>query len=377
MRVLVINCGSSSIKHRCYEMPAERQVGGGAVEGIGLAGGPKDHHAGIEAVCSELGDPPDVIAHRVVHGGDRFGAAAQVTPDLLTTIEELTPLAPLHNPANLQGVRVAAEAFPGVPQVVVFDTAFHQTIPRFASQYAIPREVAQRHGIKKYGFHGTSHRWASERAAALLVQPIGSLKTVVLHLGAGASACAVDGGRSVDTSMGFTPLAGLIMATRAGDLDPGVVTFLAREAGMTAAELDAMLNRESGLKGLAGDADLRNVIAAADQGDAAAQDALDAYTYRIATTVGGYAVAMGGLDALVFTGGVGERSAVVRAAVGARLSVLGVAIDDAANDAPSTENDRRIDAAGSQAAVCVIAANEELQIAREAAACVGGESADG
>ncbi|TWT75648.1 Acetate kinase [Posidoniimonas polymericola] len=372
MRVLVINCGSSSIKHRSYDMPAEQQVGGGAVEGIGTADGPASHDAGIEAVCSQSDTAPDIIAHRVVHGGDRFSGAALVTPDALAAIAELEPLAPLHNPANLLGVRITTQRFPNVPQVVVFDTAFHQTIPQYASQYAIPRDLAERYGIKKYGFHGTSHRWASERAAAMLSRPVGELKAVVLHLGAGASACAVNGGKSVDTSMGFTPLAGLIMATRAGDIDPGVLTFLAREGGLTPDQIDALLNRESGLKGLAGDPDLRNVIARAEDGDAVAQLALDAYVYRIARTVGGYLVALDGLDALVFTGGVGERSAVVRAAVCERLAILGVTLDAQKNAVGLTENDSRIEAVGSRVAVCIVAANEELQIAREAAACIGG-----
>lgn len=369
MKVLVLNCGSSSIKHRLFEQPGDREVGRGAVEGIGPGGTVPDHAAGLRLVCEAIGAEPDVVAHRVVHGGERFVAPALIGDAVLAEVERLTPLAPLHNPANLLGVRLARERFPSARHVAVFDTAFHATVPDFAARYALPARLARDHGVRRYGFHGSSHAWASRRAAEVLARPLDSLRTVVLHLGAGASACAVGGGRSIDVSMGMTPLEGLVMATRSGDLDPGVVLFLQRSLGMGIDEVDRLLNRESGLAGLCGDADLREVLRRADEGDAAARLALDVYVYRIAKQVGAYAVALGGLDAVVFTAGVGERSPRIRREVCERLGLFGAVLDPAANEAPSNA-DRAIHAPTSRVALLVVAANEELQIAREAAALV-------
>lgn len=389
MKVLVLNCGSSSIKLRLFDMPGESQRCVGAVEGIGGeassawlrtpdGGGSRsdtpipDHGVAVAVACDQLaasgllgGGGPDLIAHRVVHGGEAFSEAAVVDDAVEAEIERLFPLAPLHNPANLLGIRLLRERFPQAVHVAAFDTAFHRTLPEHAAAYAIPRGVAREHGVRRYGFHGTSHRWASGRAAELLGKPVEELRTVVLHLGAGASASAVAGGRSIDTSMGMTPLEGLVMATRSGDLDPSVVLYLQRNAGLSVDGVDRLLNRESGLAGLAGSADLREVMRRANAGDADARLAIDVYVYRIAKTVGAYAVALGGLDALVFTAGVGERSAPIRAAVVERLGVLGVELDAGANAADRSD-DRPVHTASSRVAVLVVAANEELQIARDA-----------
>lgn len=367
MKVLVLNCGSSSIKHRLFDQPGDVELGRGAVEGIGSGGGAADHAEGVRRTCAELGCDPDVVAHRVVHGGERFVGPTVIDDAVVAELDRLTPLAPLHNPANVLGIRLAREWFPRATHVAVFDTAFHATLPLYASRYAIPKQLATEHGVRRYGFHGSSHAWASQRAAELLGRPLEELRLVVLHLGAGASATAVLGGKSIDTSMGMTPMEGLVMATRAGDIDPGVLLFLQRELGMTAADVDRLLNRDSGLRGYCEESDLREVLRRASEGDADAQLAVDAYVYRIAKYVGAYAVALGGLDAVVFTAGVGERSAPVRAAVAKRLSVFDATIDTIANEADSNA-DRAINATDSRVALLVVATNEELQIAREAAA---------
>jgi acetate kinase len=367
VKVLVLNCGSSSIKHRLFEMPGDVELGRGAIEGIGAGGPIPDHATGLQLICDELGADPDIVAHRVVHGGERFVAPTVINDEVVAELDRLTPLAPLHNPANVLGIRLAREWFPRATHVAVFDTAFHATLPLYASRYAIPKRLATEHGVRRYGFHGSSHAWASQRAAELLDRPIEELRLVILHLGAGASATAVLGGRSIDTSMGMTPMEGLVMATRAGDIDPGVLLFLERELAMTAAEVDHLLNRESGLRGYSEESDLREVLRRADEGDADAQLAVEAYVYRIAKYVGAYAVALGGLDAVVFTAGVGERSAPIRAMVAERLALFGAKLDAAANEA-SNSNDRSIQAADSRVALLVVATNEELQIAREAAA---------
>ena len=367
MKVLVLNCGSSSIKHRLFETPGDFELARGLIEGIGAGGPIADHATGLRLVRDELGADPDIVAHRVVHGGERFVAPTVIDDEVVAVLDRLNPLAPLHNPGNVLGVRLAREWFPRATHVAVFDTAFHATIPPRASRYAIPKQLATEHGIRRYGFHGTSHAWATERAAELLGRPTEELRLVILHLGAGASATAVLSGKSIDTSMGMTPMEGLVMATRAGDIDSGVLLFLQRELGMPAAEVDRLLNRESGLRGFTGAADLREVLRLAGAGDADAQLAVDAYVYRIAKYVGAYAVALGGLDAVVFTAGVGERSAPIRAAVSERLSLFGAKLDAIANEASSTE-DRSIHSADSCVALLVVATNEELQIAREAAA---------
>ncbi|MFC8847486.1 MULTISPECIES: acetate/propionate family kinase [unclassified Micromonospora] len=367
-RVLVLNCGSSSVKYRLYA--GDEVLAKGTVERVGEpGGGTADHETAVREILDRLG--PDGLAglaavgHRVVHGGRRFTEPVLVDDAVFAAIEELVPLAPLHNPANLAGIRVAREALPGVPQVAVFDTAFHHTLPEAAATYAIDRDTAQRYDIRRYGFHGTSHAYVSRRTAELLGRPYAELNTITLHLGNGASACAVAGGRSVATSMGMSPLEGLVMGTRSGDLDPTVVFHLRREAGMGVDEIDDLLNHRSGLLGLAGVNDMREVLARRAAGDPAAALAFDVYTRRITGYVGAYYALLGRVDAVTFTAGVGEHAAPVRAAALAGLDRLGIAVDPARNDG---EGDRVISPAGAEVAVCVIGTDEEREIAREARA---------
>jgi acetate kinase len=310
-----------------------------------------------------------VVGHRVVHGGDRFARPTLVDDAVLDRIRALVPLAPLHNPANIAGIEAAWARYPDTPQVAVFDTAFHQTMPPRAWRYALPRELAERLHIRRYGFHGTSHAHVARRAAEHLGRPLAELDLVTLHLGNGCSAAAVAGGRSVDTSMGLTPLGGLVMGTRSGDLDPGVVAHLHREGGLDLDAIDTLLNRQSGLKGLAGANDLREVHAKADAGDAHAAEALEVFCYRVRCTVGAYVAALGGLDALVFTAGIGENDADVRARVCGGLGAFGVRLDERRNAARSREA-RTVSADGSAVAVLVVPTNEELEIAEQALAVV-------
>ncbi|WP_343449064.1 acetate kinase [Micromonospora oryzae] len=367
-RVLVLNCGSSSVKYRLYD--GDEVLAKGTVERVGEpGGGPADHETAVREILDRLG--PDGLAgltavgHRVVHGGRRFTEPVLVDDAVFAAIEELVPLAPLHNPANLAGIRVAREALPGVPQVAVFDTAFHHTLPEAAATYAIDRDTARRYDIRRYGFHGTSHAYVSRRTAELLGRPYDELNTITLHLGNGASACAVQGGRSVATSMGMSPLEGLVMGTRSGDLDPTIVFHLRREAGMGVDEIDDLLNHRSGLLGLAGVNDMREVLARRAAGDPAAALAFDVYTRRITGYVGAYYALLGRVDAVTFTAGVGEHAAPVRAAALAGLERLGIAVDPARNDG---SGDRVISPAGAEVAVCVVGTDEERGIAREARA---------
>jgi len=304
-----------------------------------------------------------------VHGGSRFTGPTLVDDQVIADIEELAALAPLHNPANLAGILAAQTIFFGVPQVAVFDTAFHQTLPPEAYTYAIDRELAAEHKIRRYGFHGTSHKFVSEQAAAFLDRPLESLKTIVLHLGNGASATAIDGGRSIDTSMGLTPLEGLVMGTRSGDLDPAIIFHLHRQAGLGFEELDSLLNRGSGLLGLTGSGDMRDVQNAAANGDPDAEAALAVWRHRIRHYVGAYTAQLGGLDALVFTAGVGENNALLRRRALAGLEFLGITIDDDRNELASREA-RVISKAGAPVTVLVIPTNEELEIARQALSVV-------
>ncbi|MFI6160960.1 acetate kinase [Micromonospora haikouensis] len=367
-RVLVLNCGSSSVKYRLYD--GDEVLAKGTVERVGEpGGGPADHETAVREILDRLG--PDGLAgltavgHRVVHGGRRFTEPVLIDDAVFAAIEELVPLAPLHNPANLAGIRVAREALPGVPQVAVFDTAFHHTLPEAAATYAIDRDTARRHDIRRYGFHGTSHAYVSRRTAELLGRPYDELNTITLHLGNGASACAVQGGRSVATSMGMSPLEGLVMGTRSGDLDPTIVFHLRREAGMGVDEIDDLLNHRSGLLGLAGVNDMREVLARRAAGEPAAALAFDVYTRRITGYVGAYYALLGRVDAVTFTAGVGEHAAPVRAAALAGLERLGIAVDPAHNDGTG---DRVISPAGAEVAVCVVGTDEEREIAREARA---------
>ena len=369
--VLVLNAGSSSLKYQLLDMTDRSVTASGIVERIGDA--VPDHAAALEHVLDalDLATPPVAVGHRVVHGGDRFARPTLVDDAVLDAIRDLVPLAPLHNPANLAGIEVARARFPGTPQVAVFDTAFHATMPPLAWRYALPRELADTLRIRRYGFHGTSHAHVARRAAEVLGRPQADLKLVTLHLGNGCSAAAVDGGRSVDTSMGLTPLGGLVMGTRSGDLDPGVVFHLHREGGLDLDAIDALLNTRSGMRGLAGANDLREVHRRADAGDADAAEALEVFCYRIRCTVGAYAAALGGVDAVVFTAGIGENDADVRGRVCAGLSWLGLALDAGRNAARSREP-RVVSADGSAVAALVVPTNEELEIAEQALAVVAG-----
>jgi len=391
--VLVVNCGSSSIKYQLIDADSGHASAKGLVERIGSddavlshtgPGGEVvteqalvDHEAGLRAVLQafdavgpRLADAGlAAVGHRVVHGGDRFADPALVDDNVLQAIRDLVPLAPLHNPANLEGIEVAMRVFPEVPQVAVFDTAFHQTLPRHAYTYAIDRDVAADLGIRRYGFHGTSHSYVSREAARLLGKDPSELRMVVLHLGNGASASAVKHGRSIDTSMGLTPLEGLVMGTRSGDIDPAVTFHLRRVAGMTWDEIDALLNKRSGLLGLCGANDLREVWQMADSGDEDARNALETYAYRIRKYIGAYAMALGRLDAVVFTAGVGENDDRMRATVLAGLEGLNIVLDPARNADPRTYGPV-VSAAESGVSVLVVPTNEELEIARESLSLV-------
>jgi acetate kinase len=380
-RVLVLNTGSSSIKYQLFDMGDRSVLAAGLVERIGeAASGVADHGEGFAGVFEALRSSGGLrdglagIGHRVVHGGERFSAPALIDEQVVAAIREQVPLAPLHNPANLLGIETAMAAFPDTPQVAVFDTAFHRTMPPRASRYALPRELADRLRIRRYGFHGTSHAFVARKAAEHLAVPPARLNLITLHLGNGASAAAVAGGRCIDTSMGFTPLEGLVMGTRSGDLDPAIVFFLHREAGMPVEEIDELLNKESGLKGLTGANDMREVERRAAAGDGAAREALDVYCYRVRKYVGAYAAALGRVDALVFTAGIGEHSRAVRAGVCEGLEGFGVRLDPARNGAPS-QGPRTVSGDDSAVAVLVVPTDEELEIAEQTLAVVAAHDA--
>jgi acetate kinase len=382
MLVLVINSGSSSLKYQVRDVAAGSVLTEGLIEKIGMGNGgggdgeiegPRDHAEALEqvdaAIHGELGDLDlAAVGHRVVHGGERFAEPVLIDNEITRAIERLNPLAPLHNPANVLGIRAIARKWPDLPQVAVFDTAFHRTLPEHAWRYAVPDELYTNHGIRRYGFHGTSHEYVTHRAAALLGLPVEEFDGVIAHLGNGASATAVRGGKSVDTSMGFTPLEGLVMGTRSGDLDPSILVFLGR-SGWSPEDIDTMLNRESGLRGLAGNNDMRSVVEAAEAGDAKASLALAVASYRLAKYIGGYHVAVGGAKALVFTAGIGENSHQFRAMVADRLGALGIALDAGLNSERSKEP-RVISTAESAIPVLVVPTDEEQAIAEATAAVV-------
>ncbi|MGC1211645.1 MAG: acetate kinase [Micromonospora sp.] len=366
-KVLVLNCGSSSVKYRLYDGDEVRDKG--TVERVGEpGGGPADHETAVRGIIDRLDlTGLAAVGHRVVHGGRKFSEPVLIDDAVFTAIEDLVPLAPLHNPANLAGIRVARETLPDVPQVAVFDTAFHHTLPEAAATYAIDRDTAERYGIRRYGFHGTSHAYVSRRTAELLDRPYEELNIITLHLGNGASACAVQGGRSVATSMGMSPLEGLVMGTRSGDLDPTVIFHLRREGGMSVDEIDDLLNHRSGLLGLTGVNDMREVLQRRGAGNPAAALAFDVYCRRITGYVGAYYALLGRVDAIAFTAGVGEHAAPVRAAALAGLERLGVAVDPERN---SGSGDRMISPDGTEVGVCVVSTDEEREIARETQAVV-------
>jgi acetate kinase len=369
--VLVLNAGSSSLKHRLVDPATGAARASGTVERIGEPGGDApDHESAVRIALDRVQaahlPPPVAVGHRVVHGGSLFDRAVVVDADVECAIDELSALAPLHNPANLAGIRAARAVLPDVPHVAVFDTAFHRTIPEAASTYAIDADLAARFGIRRYGFHGTSHRFVSRAAAAFLGKPLEETRMIVLHIGNGASACAIDGGRSIETSMGLTPLEGLVMGTRSGDIDPAVLFHLHRQAGLGFDELEALLNRGSGLLGLTGSSDMRDVQAAELDGDPRAALALEVYRHRIRRYVGAYTAELGGLDAVVFTAGVGEHDSLLRRRSLAGLEHLGIRVDPDRNELASTHA-RRISPEGSPVAVLVVPTDEEWEIARQAA----------
>ncbi|WBB79402.1 acetate kinase [Micromonospora sp. WMMD882] len=368
-RVLVLNCGSSSVKYRLYDGDDVRATG--TVERVGEpGGGPADHAAAVREILAGLDlTGLTAVGHRVVHGGRRFTEPVLVDEAVLAAIRELFPLAPLHNPANLAGIEVTRALLPDVPQVAVFDTAFHHTLPEAAATYAIDRDTARRYDIRRYGFHGTSHAYVSRRTAELLGRAYGETNTITLHLGNGASACAVAGGRSVATSMGMSPLEGLVMGTRSGDLDPTVIFHLRREGGLGVDEIDDLLNHRSGLLGLTGANDMREVLARRAAGDPAATLAFDVYCRRITGYVGAYYALLGRVDAVTFTAGVGEHAAPVRAAALAGLGRLGITVDGERNTAGT--GDRLVSPDGAEVAVCVVGTDEEREIARAARALAG------
>ena len=386
--ILVVNSGSSSFKYQLIDMDAEQTLAEGLIERIGESSGHAshsgpngsaertlpipDHTAGFQVMLDafEQNGPslkqsaPIAVGHRVVHGGKRFFEPTLITDLVKINIQDLAELAPLHNPANLQGIEAAQKTFPDIPHVAVFDTSFHRTLPPKAYTYAIDAELADRYRVRRYGFHGTSHKYVSETAAAFLGRPLTELKQIVLHLGNGASVCAVDGGASVETSMGMTPLEGLVMGTRSGDIDPGVLFHLNRSAHLDPAELDDLLNRKSGLLGLSGHGDMRDVQSAAKNGDAAAQLALEVYLHRITHYIGAYFALLGGLDVIVFTAGVGENNPLVRERSLADLEALGIRIDPVRNASGSHEA-RVISTDDSRVTVLVVPTDEELEIARQ------------
>nr|MDT0657775.1 acetate kinase [Micromonospora sp. DSM 115978] len=381
-RILVVNAGSSSLKYRLFqespglhqESPVPRQnhveLAGGTVERIGEpGGGPADHASALRAVLSGL-DLTGLagVGHRVVHGGLRFTEPTLIDAEVVAGIAALVPLAPLHNPPNLTGIEVARRLLPGVPQVAVFDTAFHRTLPPEAASYAIDREVAERYGIRRYGFHGTSHGYVARRTAELLGRAPAELNLISLHLGNGASACAIAGGRSVATSMGMSPLEGLVMGTRAGDLDPAVVLDLQRTGDFGVDEVDRLLNHRSGLIGLCGANDMREVLRRRAAGDPTATLAFDIYCRRIRSYVGAYYAILGRVDAITFTAGVGEHAAPVRAAALAGLTRLGIEVDPERNRMGT--GDRPVSPPGGEVAVLVVATDEEAEIARQTRAVV-------
>jgi acetate kinase len=353
--VFVVNCGSSSLKWSVVDTSSAETIGSGTVQRV------EDHAAALESVLS-VAPLEDVaaVAHRVVHGGERFSAPVLINDAVVAAIRDLAVLAPLHNPANADGIEVARRAFPSLPHVAIFDTAFHSTLPPRAYTYAVPRAW----GVRRYGFHGTSHAYVSRAAARVLGRT--DVNVIVLHLGNGASVSAVANGRSIDTSMGLTPLEGLVMGTRSGDVDPALVLHVRRTRNLSTDEIDAVLNSRSGMLALAGDNDMREVQRRVRAGDQAAELALDVYCYRVRKYVGAYLAALGGADAIVFTAGVGENDAVVRERSLAGLERLGIEVDPTRNAAGET----LISADGAQVAVLVIATDEELEMATQAAALV-------
>lgn len=396
MNVLVINCGSSSLKFQLINSESEQVLAKGLCERIGIdgsltyqpAGGEKvksdkampTHTEAIQFVIDALTDADTgvvksldeigAVGHRVVHGGEKFASSVVITDEVKAAIEECNDLAPLHNPANLIGINACQKLMPGTPMVAVFDTAFHQTMPEKAYMYGLPYEYYDKYKVRRYGFHGTSHSFVSKRAAELVEKPYDQVKTIVCHLGNGASICAVENGKSVDTSMGLTPLEGLVMGTRSGDIDPAILEFISKKEGLDIAGLMNMLNKKSGVFGLSNNlsSDFRDLEEGANSGNEQARVALEVFAYRVAKYVGSYVAAMNGVDVIAFTAGIGENSGTVRSAVAKYLGYLGIEINEEANEKRGEEI--QISTPDSKVKVMVIPTNEELAIARETVALV-------
>ncbi len=369
MSILVINSGSSSLKYRLYDMAHEEELDRGTVEHLDPAGEPGSQREQalrrvFEATAAR--HPIAAMGHRVVHGGGEFRAPVRVDDEVLRRLKGLDDLAPLHNPACRLGIETALAAAPGIPQVAVFDTGYFASLPEHVWRYALPKDLADSHGIRRYGFHGISHEYVAQAAAGHLGLPLDELRLITLHLGNGASAAAIRHGRCVETSMGMTPLEGLVMGSRSGDMDPAVVCHLQRRTGMGADDLEALLNRRSGLLGLCGDGDMRAIRRRAADGDGDARLAIDIFCHRLRKYIGAYGAVLGGMDAVVFTGGMGEHDDALRRDVGAGLEALGIVLDPARN----AEHATLISPDGARPAVLVVATNEELAIARATARCL-------
>lgn len=398
MKILVLNCGSSSLKYQLIETTTESVLSSGLVERIGLSGAVLTHRKGeqkfiidaekqlangtlitdhksavacvTKVLCCEIMGVINTMAeinavgHRVVHGGEKYAASVIIDATVMEALEECAKLAPLHNPANITGIKACQELMPNTPMVAVFDTAFHQTMPAEAFMYSLPYEIYQEHKVRRYGFHGTSHKYVAGRAAKLLGKDLNQLKLISCHLGNGASVAAIKYGQSVDTSMGFTPLAGLTMGTRCGDLDPSIIAFLAHEMKLNVDEIDNLMNKKSGVLGISGvSSDFRDIESAAEQGNQRAQLALDVFAYNVKKYIGAYAAAMNGVDAIIFTAGLGENDKVTRAKIIDGVSFLGVSIDSEKNDVRGQE--RIISRKDSKVTALLIPTNEELMIAKE------------
>ena len=395
MNILVINCGSSSLKYQLINSETEGVLAKGLCERIGIdgmltyqpEGGEKEkseiamptHTEAINAVLAALTNEKSgvikslsevgAVGHRVVHGGEKFTSSCLINDESMKAIEECNDLAPLHNPANLIGIRACQELMPGVPMVAVFDTAFHQTMPDVAYTYGIPYEYYEKYKVRRYGFHGTSHSYVSKRTAEIVGKPYDQMKIIVCHLGNGASISAVNCGKSVDTSMGLTPLEGLVMGTRSGDLDPAIIDFVGKKEGLSLDEMNEVLNKKSGMLGISGvSSDGRDLEAAAETGNKRAQLALDVFDYRVIKYIGAYAAAMTGVDAIAFTAGIGENNIKMRKDVCSSLTYLGVKLDEEKNNVRGEE--RIISADDSKVQVLLVPTNEELAIARETLALV-------
>ena len=397
MKILVLNCGSSSIKYALYNMDDQSVMTSGGAERVGLDGafvkvklanGEKkqimhdmpEHTEGVKCIFSLLTDPEigvikslkeiDAVGHRMVHGGEKFAKSVVITPEVIKAFEEVSDLAPLHNPANLKGIRAVEELMPGLPQVGVFDTAFHQTMPQYSYMYALPYEVYEKYAVRRYGFHGTSHRYVSARVCEFLGVDYNKQRIITCHIGNGGSLAAVKNGKCMDTTMGLTPLEGIMMGTRSGDVDGGAVTFLQKKLGLNPDQMSDLLNKKSGVAGISGvGSDMRDLEAAVAAGNKRAKLATDMYNYKIKKYVGAFAAAMGGVDIIVFTAGVGENQASMRAEVCRDMEFMGVKVDEALN-ATIRGKEAIISTPDSKVKVVVIPTDEELMIASDTAALV-------